>query len=85
MNHLILCRTLCHNWRLLALLKAYLRLTREQANGHDAVALTFFPNAGTEGEIAAYVNKIESDRRVARDRLIHLERGWHGRKLIVPF
>jgi hypothetical protein len=58
---------------------SYLRLLPEQANGHDAVALTLFPNTGTQKEIGAYFSKIESDRRVAKvftsvaPTAIHLE------------
>lgn len=49
-----------------AFVQTYLRLLPEQANGHEGVALTFFPNTGSESEIAAYVRRIESDRRVAK-------------------
>jgi hypothetical protein len=49
-----------------AFVESYLRLLPEQANGHDAVALTLFPNTGTQKEIGAYLSKIESDRRVAK-------------------
>jgi hypothetical protein len=62
-----------------AFVESYLRLLPEQANGHDAVALTLFPNTGTAKEIGAYLSKIESDRRVAKvftgiaPTAIHLE------------
>jgi hypothetical protein len=49
-----------------AFVQAYLLLLPEQANGHDAVALTFFPNTGTQKEIGAYLTRIESDRMVAK-------------------
>jgi hypothetical protein len=62
-----------------AFVGGYLRLLPKQANGHDAVALTLFPNTGTQKEIGAYLSKIESDRRVAKvftgiaPTAIHLE------------
>jgi hypothetical protein len=49
-----------------AFVESHLRLWPEQANGHDAVALTLFPNTGTQKKIGAYLSKIESDRRVAK-------------------
>jgi hypothetical protein len=49
-----------------AFVQSYLRLLPEQANGHDAVALTVFPNTGTRNEIGSYLKRIESDRRVAK-------------------
>jgi hypothetical protein len=62
-----------------AFVESYLRLLPEQANGHDAVALTLFPNTGTQKEIDVYLSKIEADRRVAKvftgiaPTAIHLE------------
>jgi hypothetical protein len=43
----------------------YLRLSPSQANGHKAVALSF-RESDRGGAIEAYLNKIESDTRVAK-------------------
>ena len=57
---------------------SYFRLAPTQANGHDAVALTFRPSARQEAA-AGYLTRIESDVRVAKvfkdvaPTAIHLE------------
>ena len=44
---------------------SYLRLLPSQANGHDAIALDIRKGSGNS-QIAGYLNKIESDPRVAK-------------------
>jgi hypothetical protein len=59
---------------------SYFRVAPTQANGHDAVALTFRPSA-TQYATAGYLTRIESDARVAEvfkdvvPTTIHLDSG----------
>jgi hypothetical protein len=48
-----------------AFVQLYWALGPDQANGHDAVALTFFGNAPV-GQVNAYLAKIRADSRVER-------------------